>query len=136
MDADRVRPQTTSWVPLECLTAGSPGPLECREYPAEHHDLQPPSHPSKVWMFDRPEGGARLLRSRSGHSAPPSLVRFHRDAVLAGGAPAGQSYLLSGGADRTLRQAALWTSQQDAEYSQVMSPLAPRPFEQMDAFEL
>ena len=72
----------------------------------------------KVWLFDQPTGGARLLRSRSGHSAPPSLVRFHRDAILAGGAPAGQAYLLSGGADRTLRQAAIWTTQQDAEFSQ------------------
>jgi hypothetical protein len=28
-------------------------------------------------VFDLPDGGGRLLRSRSGHSAPPNKVRFH-----------------------------------------------------------
>ena len=72
----------------------------------------------KAWAFDRPDGGARLLRSRSGHSAPPTRVSFHADALLAGGGPAGQAYLLSGGADRTVRQASVWSAQQDAEFSQ------------------
>lgn len=72
----------------------------------------------RVWAFDGADGGARLLRSRSGHSAPPCAVRFHADSLLAGGGPAGQAYLLSGGADRTLRQSSIWSSQQDAEFSQ------------------
>jgi U3 small nucleolar RNA-associated protein 21 len=28
-------------------------------------------------VFDQPDGGGRLLRERSGHSAPPTRVRFH-----------------------------------------------------------
>ncbi|KAM7392249.1 hypothetical protein PAMA_007394 [Pampus argenteus] len=31
----------------------------------------------KVWIFDQEEGGARLLRSRQGHSAPPTTIRHH-----------------------------------------------------------
>ena len=72
----------------------------------------------KEWTFDRPDGGGRLLRSRSGHSAPPSVVRFHSDSVLAGGGPAGQATILSGGADRTVRQSSIWSAQQDCELSQ------------------
>ncbi|XP_014666285.1 PREDICTED: WD repeat-containing protein 36-like [Priapulus caudatus] len=31
----------------------------------------------KVWIFDLPDGGARILRHREGHSAPPNKLRFH-----------------------------------------------------------
>ncbi|XP_026286831.1 WD repeat-containing protein 36 [Frankliniella occidentalis] len=31
----------------------------------------------KLWIFDLPDGGARLLRIREGHTAPPSCIRFH-----------------------------------------------------------
>ncbi|XP_074642621.1 WD repeat-containing protein 36-like [Tubulanus polymorphus] len=31
----------------------------------------------KVWIFDQPDGGGRLLNQRTGHSAPPNKVRFH-----------------------------------------------------------
>ncbi|XP_045923804.1 WD repeat-containing protein 36-like, partial [Micropterus dolomieu] len=31
----------------------------------------------KVWIFDQEGGGARLLRSRQGHSAPPTAIRHH-----------------------------------------------------------
>lgn len=31
----------------------------------------------KLWIFDMPDGGARLLRIREGHLAPPSCIRFH-----------------------------------------------------------
>ncbi|KAI8786613.1 WD repeat-containing protein 36 isoform X1 [Biomphalaria glabrata] len=31
----------------------------------------------KVWIFDLADGGARLLRLREGHSAPPSFIRFY-----------------------------------------------------------
>ncbi|XP_026474515.1 WD repeat-containing protein 36 [Ctenocephalides felis] len=48
----------------------------------------------KLWIFDMPDGGARLLRIREGHSAPPSFIRFHGSL--------GQN-LLSAGADSTLR---------------------------------
>ncbi|XP_072228107.1 WD repeat-containing protein 36 [Leuresthes tenuis] len=31
----------------------------------------------KVWIFDQEGGGIRLLRSRQGHSAPPTTIRHH-----------------------------------------------------------
>ena len=30
-----------------------------------------------MWIFDMADGGARLLRQRSGHSEPPIKLRFH-----------------------------------------------------------
>jgi len=30
-----------------------------------------------MWIFDMADGGARLLRQRSGHSEPPTKLRFH-----------------------------------------------------------
>ncbi|XP_048477573.1 WD repeat-containing protein 36 [Plutella xylostella] len=30
----------------------------------------------KLWIFDMPDGGARLLRKREGHSRPPTLVHY------------------------------------------------------------
>ena len=31
----------------------------------------------KVWIFDAPDGTARLLRERTYHSAPPSKIQFY-----------------------------------------------------------
>ena len=31
----------------------------------------------QIWIFDQEGGGARLLRSRQGHSAPPTTIRHH-----------------------------------------------------------
>ncbi|KAJ7986988.1 hypothetical protein DPEC_G00334090 [Dallia pectoralis] len=48
----------------------------------------------RVWIFDTAGGGGRLLRSRLGHSAPPSQIRHH-----------GQNgqHILSAGQDGTLQ---------------------------------
>ncbi|KAK3592873.1 hypothetical protein CHS0354_004097 [Potamilus streckersoni] len=48
----------------------------------------------KVWIFDLPDGGGRLLRERSGHSAPPTKVKHYSCN--------GQN-ILSAGQDSTLR---------------------------------
>ena len=45
-----------------------------------------------MWIFDQSDGSARLLRSRCGHNAPPTRIRFCStggDAVkiLSGGKP-------------------------------------------------
>ncbi|XP_047426369.1 WD repeat-containing protein 36 [Mugil cephalus] len=48
----------------------------------------------KVWIFDQEGGGARLLRSRQGHSAPPTTIRHHGND--------GKN-LLSAGQDGTLQ---------------------------------
>ncbi len=46
----------------------------------------------KQWLFDAPDGAARLLRFRSGHAAPPAVVRFYGEAgtrLLSAGAARG-----------------------------------------------
>ncbi|XP_037607717.1 WD repeat-containing protein 36 [Sebastes umbrosus] len=48
----------------------------------------------KVWIFDQEGGGARLLRSRQGHSAPPTTIHHHGND--------GKN-LLSAGQDGTLQ---------------------------------
>lgn len=53
-----------------------------------------PDNSMKLWIFDMPDGGARMLRVREGHAAPPLCVRYH-------GAD-GQS-ILSAGEDASLR---------------------------------
>ncbi|XP_019372797.1 PREDICTED: WD repeat-containing protein 36 [Gavialis gangeticus] len=48
----------------------------------------------RVWIFDGPGGGGRLLRYRMGHSAPPTKIRYHGQN--------GQQ-ILSAGQDGTLQ---------------------------------
>jgi len=36
-----------------------------------------PDNTLKMWIFDKADGGPRLLRIREGHSAPPNFIRFH-----------------------------------------------------------
>lgn len=61
-----------------------------------------------MWIFDSPDGTARLLRSRSGHSAAPHRVRFYGEG----------STLLSAGHDRALRAFSIIREQQSSELSQ------------------
>lgn len=37
----------------------------------------------KMWVFDSPDGTARLLRSREGHRAPPHAIRYYGNTTLA-----------------------------------------------------
>lgn len=53
-----------------------------------------PDNSMKLWIFDMPDGGARLLRIREGHSAPPLCIRYHGSN--------GQN-ILSSGEDSSLR---------------------------------
>ncbi|KAJ8881265.1 hypothetical protein PR048_017741 [Dryococelus australis] len=53
-----------------------------------------PDNTLKMWIFDLPDGGARLLRMREGHSLPPTYIRFHGSN--------GHNILSSGG-DSTVR---------------------------------
>ncbi|KJE98002.1 WD repeat domain-containing protein [Capsaspora owczarzaki ATCC 30864] len=68
----------------------------------------------KMWIFDQTDGSARLLRSREGHSAPPTRVRFYGSP---GTATAGH-LLLSAGLDRTLRLFSTIADAQSTELSQ------------------
>jgi WD40 repeat protein len=63
----------------------------------------------KVWIFDQTGGEARLLRSRSGHHAPPSKVRYYGD---------GGRMLLTAGQDRALRSFNIVADGQATELSQ------------------
>ncbi|KAJ6640230.1 WD repeat-containing protein 36 [Pseudolycoriella hygida] len=53
-----------------------------------------PDNTMKLWIFDMPDGGARLLRIREGHSAPPQFISYH--------GVDGQN-ILSAGEDSSLR---------------------------------
>ncbi|ONK70376.1 uncharacterized protein A4U43_C05F33080 [Asparagus officinalis] len=62
----------------------------------------------KMWIFDTSDGEARLLRFRSGHSAPPLCIRFYRNGRC----------ILSAGQDRAFRLFSVVQDQQSRELSQ------------------
>lgn len=53
-----------------------------------------PDNSMKLWHFDAPDGSANLLKSRSGHQAPPLCIRYHGNKG---------ECILSSGEDSTLR---------------------------------
>lgn len=53
-----------------------------------------PDNSIKLWIFDMPDGGPRLLRRREGHAAPPLCIRYHG---------AGGRHIVSAGSDSTMR---------------------------------
>lgn len=63
------------------------------------------------WLFDSPTAAPRLLRQRSGHHAPPHLIRYYGDD--------GKS-ILSAGADRALRYTSVVRDSRGYELSQGM----------------
>lgn len=63
----------------------------------------------KEWIFDGPDGTGRLLRFRSGHAAPPTIVRHY--------GPDGR-WLLSAGQDRAFRCFSTIQDAQSRELSQ------------------
>ncbi|KMZ58759.1 putative WD-repeat protein [Zostera marina] len=62
----------------------------------------------KMWIFDTTDGDARLLRFRSGHSAPPLCLRFYGHG----------RQILSAGQDRAFRLFSVIQDQQSRELSQ------------------
>ncbi|KAK9819682.1 hypothetical protein WJX72_001066 [[Myrmecia] bisecta] len=62
----------------------------------------------KQWLFDAADGTARLLRFRSGHSAPPTCLRHYGEGTR----------LLSAGEDRAFRMFSTIQDQQSRELSQ------------------
>ncbi|XP_054747094.1 WD repeat-containing protein 36 [Anastrepha obliqua] len=53
-----------------------------------------PDNSMKLWIFDMPDNGARLLRSREGHTGPPLCIRYHGNSGTS---------ILSAGEDSDLR---------------------------------
>ncbi|KAI5080871.1 hypothetical protein GOP47_0004054 [Adiantum capillus-veneris] len=62
----------------------------------------------KMWIFDSNDGEARLLRFRSGHSAPPAFMRYYGSG----------RHILSAGHDRAFRMFSTIQDQQSRELSQ------------------
>ena len=83
----------------------------------------------QVWIFDQSDGSARLLRSRCGHSAPPTMIRFPTiggHALLSAGNDTpvfvwDHVILLLGGSDRSLRLFSVVKDSTSCELSQGMS---------------
>ncbi|KAJ3093064.1 hypothetical protein HK102_010969 [Quaeritorhiza haematococci] len=63
----------------------------------------------KCWIFDTLDGTPRLLKSRSGHHGPPSMIRFYDEEGR---------FLLSSGRDRSLKLFSLFRDAQNTEFSQ------------------
>lgn len=68
----------------------------------------------KMWIFDQTDGSSRLLRSREGHIAPPSRIRFYGSA----GSSSGGHDILSAGQDKTFRVFSTIADAQSKELSQ------------------
>ncbi|KAL3647151.1 hypothetical protein CASFOL_008119 [Castilleja foliolosa] len=62
----------------------------------------------KMWIFDTTDGDPRLLRFRSGHSAPPLYIKFYANG----------RHILSAGQDRAFRLFSVIQDQQSRELSQ------------------
>ncbi|GMF40092.1 unnamed protein product [Phytophthora fragariaefolia] len=76
----------------------------------------------KLWIFDHLNGGtARLLKSREGHHAPPTRIRYYGNntlATMADGADGTCCQILSAGQDRAFRVFHTAREQQSREMSQ------------------
>ncbi|GLD95882.1 hypothetical protein PINS_up004560 [Pythium insidiosum] len=76
----------------------------------------------KMWIFDHLTGGtARLLKSREGHTAPPTRIRYYGNntlATMADGADGTSCQILSAGQDRAFRVFHTAREQQSTELSQ------------------
>lgn len=62
----------------------------------------------KMWIFDTTDGDPRLLRFRSGHSAPPLCIKYYANG----------RHILSAGQDRAFRLFSVIQDQQSRELSQ------------------
>lgn len=76
----------------------------------------------KMWIFDHLNGGtARLLKSREGHKAPPTRIRYYGNntfASMADGSDGTCCQILSAGQDRAFRVFHTAREQQSTELSQ------------------
>lgn len=76
----------------------------------------------KLWIFDHLNGGtARLLKSREGHHAPPTRIRYYGNntlSTMADGADGTCCQILSAGQDRAFRVFHTAREQQSRELSQ------------------
>lgn len=74
-----------------------------------------------IWQVDKLDGVPRVLRSRSGHTAPPRMLRYYGGTSvtsLGDGASATACEIASAGSDRALRSFHTALAQQNVELSQ------------------
>jgi U3 small nucleolar RNA-associated protein 21 len=75
-----------------------------------------------IWQLDRLEGSFSLLKQRSGHSMPPSFIRYYHSASslgsIASGSDASSCEIVSCSIDRTLRYFHSALDKQNCELSQ------------------
>ncbi|KAL1735373.1 Utp21 specific WD40 associated putative domain-containing protein [Schizophyllum commune] len=72
----------------------------------------------KQWLFDAPTAAPRLLKSRTGHRAPPTLVRFYGEDG---------KQVLTAGPDRALRLTSLVRESRGCEMSQGRGTMGTHP---------
>ncbi|KAI5824692.1 Utp21-domain-containing protein [Schizophyllum commune Tattone D] len=72
----------------------------------------------KQWLFDAPTASPRLLKSRTGHRAPPTLVRFYGEDG---------KQVLTAGPDRALRLTSLVRESRGCEMSQGRGTMGTHP---------
>ncbi|KAL1663266.1 Utp21 specific WD40 associated putative domain-containing protein [Schizophyllum commune] len=72
----------------------------------------------KQWLFDAPTSSPRLLKSRTGHRAPPTLVRFYGEDG---------KQVLTAGPDRALRLTSLVRESRGCEMSQGRGTMGTHP---------
>ena len=81
----------------------------------------------KMWIFDDKDGAPRLLRSREGHSLPPTNIEYYGGQVLASisdGMTGAAYQLISAGIDKSIRVFNMMREAQSVELSQ--GPIAKR----------
>ena len=75
----------------------------------------------KLWIFDKADGSARLLKSREGHVRPPTQVRFYggsTDEAVSNSVDGSMLQILSAGQDSTFRVFHATRDAQSCELSQ------------------
>ena len=86
-----------------------------------------PDNSIKMWIFDDKDGNPRLLRSREGHSSPPTNIEYYGGQVLASiseGMTGAAYQLISAGMDKSIRVFNMMREAQSIELSQ--GPIAKR----------
>jgi U3 small nucleolar RNA-associated protein 21 len=74
-----------------------------------------------IWSIDKLDGSLKALRARTGHQAPPRIIRYYGGASVASlssGTNAAACEIVSAGSDLTLRSFHTGLDRQNAEVSQ------------------
>jgi U3 small nucleolar RNA-associated protein 21 len=103
---------TVEWVPGQpvLITSGEDNSVKVCKYGFLF--LETFSFERQQWLFDSPTAAPRLLKFRSGHNAPPHLIRYYGDDG---------KQLLTASRDRSLRCTSVVRDSRSFELSQGMA---------------